>query len=241
MIDGPESGAAQDIYKHILGTHVSSHVDDSSLAVGSSPSLAVDTDSSLVRYIPDQSFIDSGSQFGQFGQFQDIQSRPKTPANQHTIMSLNRDTSSAARSSRDGSAAVDQLRALQYATGLKPSVSSPFFGVTTPPTSRTVDGLDLNTYHTMTRLGGNREGLLVDPGAHSNLTGDEWVKRMTAKSKPYGYEVKYHALEKPQSVQGVGQGSQTAACEAIVPIAMADGQIGAFKAAVVGPGSLVPA
>ena len=50
-------------------------------------------------------------------------------------------------------------------------------------------------------------GLLVDPGAHDNLVGDRTMKLLSSqvKCKPA-----VRTLERPLSVQGVGNGSQQA-------------------------------
>eukprot|EP00975_Prorocentrum_lima_P056254 11797134-Prorocentrum_lima.AAC.1 len=40
-------------------------------------------------------------------------------------------------------------------------------------------GQESNVYHTQTRRPGDREGLLVDMGAFSNLMADQWLKRVT--------------------------------------------------------------
>jgi len=45
--------------------------------------------------------------------------------------------------------------------------------------------------------------LLVDPGAHSNLSGDRWVKRVSALAPT---PAQYQLLDKPQTVEGAGAG-----------------------------------
>ena len=47
------------------------------------------------------------------------------------------------------------------------------------PISRSLAGLNLEMYHSKAQLGGRREGLLVDLGAHSNLSGGQWIQRVT--------------------------------------------------------------
>ena len=55
-----------------------------------------------------------------------------------------------------------------------------------------------------TRLSGEREGLLIDPGAFDNLAGSRWVDRM----RQLGYEGTYQEI-RPIGVEGVGaQGQQ---------------------------------
>ena len=67
-------------------------------------------------------------------------------------------------------------------------------------------GQPTGIYHERTRVKG-KVGLLVDPGAHDNLVGDRTMKLLSSqvKCKPA-----VRTLERPLSVQGVGNGSQQA-------------------------------
>ena len=67
-------------------------------------------------------------------------------------------------------------------------------------------GQTTGVYHERTRVKG-KVGLLVDPGAHDNLVGDRTMKLLSSqvKCKP-----SIRTLERPLSVQGVGNGSQQA-------------------------------
>ncbi|CAE7553939.1 RE2 [Symbiodinium sp. CCMP2456] len=67
-------------------------------------------------------------------------------------------------------------------------------------------GQSAGVYHERTRVKG-KVGLLVDPGAHDNLVGDRTMKLLSSqvKCKPA-----IRPLERPLSVQGVGNGSQQA-------------------------------
>ena len=67
-------------------------------------------------------------------------------------------------------------------------------------------GQPTGVYHERTRVKG-KVGLLVDPGAHDNLVGDRTMKLLSSqvKCKPA-----VRTLERPLSVQGVGNGSQQA-------------------------------
>ncbi|CAE7314416.1 RE2, partial [Symbiodinium necroappetens] len=67
-------------------------------------------------------------------------------------------------------------------------------------------GQPTGVYHERTRVKG-KVGLLVDPGAHDNLVGDRTMKLLSSqvKCKP-----SIRPLERPLSVQGVGNGSQQA-------------------------------
>ena len=78
-------------------------------------------------------------------------------------------------------------------------------------------------YHVKTRLGANREGLLIDIGAHDNLTGDRWVERQSALAAQQGLHTQYRRLERPLRVEGVGKESQECFQQAVVPIAVMQG------------------
>ena len=73
----------------------------------------------------------------------------------------------------------------------------------------------------------------MDPGAHDNLTGDDWVKRVRRICAVYGLDVINKPLENELSVGGVGKGSQTCTETADVPIALADGGGGNYLSPVV--------
>ena len=76
-------------------------------------------------------------------------------------------------------------------------------------------------YHVKTRLSsGNREGLLIDPGALLNLCGDKWASRQQAIAAQHGRHVVWQTLQNPIRVEGVGKGGQSCAGEAIVPICL---------------------
>jgi len=134
------------------------------------------------------------------------------------------------------------MRRLQQAAGMRmqSDVNQIFVKYDSCEISRTTDSLDLSVYHTKAQLPGRREGLLVDPGAHSNLTGDRWLRRCDQLSRAHGHSVAYRPLEKPQGVEGVGKGSQECTQEAEVPLAFGDGSHGRYITPVV-PDSDVPA
>ena len=53
------------------------------------------------------------------------------------------------------------------------------------------------------------EGLLIDPGAHDDLIGDEWVRRFTEEAAMSGQPTPIdHQLKDPVNVGGVGKGRQ---------------------------------
>jgi len=87
-------------------------------------------------------------------------------------------------------------------------------------------------FHALVRLKGNREGLLVDCGAVSNLAGDAWLKRISGIARAFGQGTK--VTEAPeQLVEGVGAGSSRITHTATVPIRTANGIDGTFIASIV--------
>jgi hypothetical protein len=77
-------------------------------------------------------------------------------------------------------------------------------------------------YHGNTCLPDGREGLLIDPGAWSNLAGQSWVHRMCTKALKAGLKVKQARMDKPLNVAGVGHGTNKAEWEVKMPIALGD-------------------
>ena len=84
------------------------------------------------------------------------------------------------------------------------------------------------------------QSLLIDPGAYTNLAGLNWVRRMQQAAAKHGLEASQQRLERPMTIQGVGQGSQSCLWSAKVPIALpciSEGQEGvarhSFEAPVV--------
>ena len=61
----------------------------------------------------------------------------------------------------------------------------------------------------------------MDTGAVFNLTGDEWLHRMS-EHLPRNLPIKYEELPEPQGVMGVGQNASTVTHVASVPVGMAD-------------------
>ena len=110
------------------------------------------------------------------------------------------------------------------------------------PTSEVSDPSRLEAFHTRVRLSGNREGLLVDLGAHDNLTGSEWVERVGAwLSKHHPKErVQTSKLGRTISIEGVGTNPDRCENAVRVPLHMADGESATFDAPVI-PNSSVPA
>lgn len=95
------------------------------------------------------------------------------------------------------------------------------------------------SYHSKVRLQFG-ESLLIDTGAIKPLAGDEWVKRAAAAAQSAGRGTSFVPLDRPLSVEGVGQGSSSCSHRAVIPIAMEDGVTGTYSPAVV-PNSQIPA
>ena len=101
-------------------------------------------------------------------------------------------------------------------------------------------------YHGNTRLPDGRHGLLVDPGAWSNLVGDSWAIEMAKKAMDSGFKPSQAKLDQPLNVAGVGNGINSAEWEVRLPIAIDSFDVGAkifeFRApSVGGPGKDLPA
>ena len=77
-------------------------------------------------------------------------------------------------------------------------------------------------FHASTRLTDGRHGLLVDPGAWNNLAGEKWIKEVARKAIEHGHHPKQNRMKQPVTVQGVGQGTNSANWEIQMPIAVRD-------------------
>ncbi|CAK0834374.1 unnamed protein product [Prorocentrum cordatum] len=84
------------------------------------------------------------------------------------------------------------------------------------------------------------EALLVDPGAHDNLTGSEWFKRVSDIWARRGVEVEFKKMDRPIGVEGVGNNADACINRGRVPLALAGGEEGSYDAPIV-PNSSVPA
>ena len=102
-----------------------------------------------------------------------------------------------------------------------------------------VNNMTTMVYHTMVKLAGEREGVLVDTGALDNLMGENWMDRVAGIAKRFGQGVKQRVLGKAYGVEGVGGSSQ---CKAVaeVPICLPDGSVAEFIGPVI-PSSQIPA
>ena len=83
-------------------------------------------------------------------------------------------------------------------------------------------GEEEGIYHASTRLLDGRHGLLVDPGAWSNLVGERWAQEVAAKAMSSGHTPSQKKMNQPFTVQGVGKGTNEAKWEVHLPIAIND-------------------
>ena len=85
--------------------------------------------------------------------------------------------------------------------------------------SDTMTSEQLQVFHASTRLGGEHEGILIDPGSVGNLAGDAWVQSIAKQAlkvkKPFSQKV----MSTPVNVSGVGNGFKQAKHECVLPIA----------------------
>ena len=123
---------------------------------------------------------------------------------------------------------IEQLRILDNATDDGSRVSALFF----PWWDLSQVHTDLDNFNTAdlnheqifllkTKLPGEgREGLLVDTGAHDNLVGNLFVKRMLNILEKQGLlnQVKWQKLSKPINVSGVGKHSQVVDWQVTLPL-----------------------
>ena len=96
-------------------------------------------------------------------------------------------------------------------------------------------------WHSRARLQGkDREGLLVDIGAHDNLAGDAWLKRVEHIFEKHNLGVTKSEMTDTLVVEGVGAGSQSCTERAHVPMALETGDQATFSTPII-PNSDVPA
>ena len=94
-------------------------------------------------------------------------------------------------------------------------------------------------YHAQTRLGQNREGLLLDIGAVEPLSGERWDKRVAALAMEAGKQSQQVTMKEPVAVQGVGGRADLCTIAVKLPIATPRGQQGTFTTPLI-PDSEVP-
>jgi len=74
-------------------------------------------------------------------------------------------------------------------------------------------------YHAATQLPDGRLSIIVDPGAWTNLAGKKWANAQATRAIRAGLMPNQTKMERPLSVQGVGNGFQHAVWQAMLPIA----------------------
>jgi hypothetical protein len=133
-----------------------------------------------------------------------------------------------------------RLRGPEVAPGLG-DVSNQYRGLFYPTFAQyeTSQNDRVAMWHARARLE-HTEALLVDVGAHDNLTGDAWVERMEKLCREHGLTPTWRQLNKPMGVEGVGTSSQTCTMGVRMPVAVSTGEMGTFSAPVI-PNSNVPA
>ena len=112
-----------------------------------------------------------------------------------------------------------------------------------PVPQDTAAGELVTAFHTKTRLvGGNREGLLVDPGAWNNLMGESWYHRQCRLAALHGRAIPpLVPLVPPLEVGGVGKSTQTCREVGLVPLGITELVDDGEYAAPIIPNSEVPA
>lgn len=94
-------------------------------------------------------------------------------------------------------------------------------------------------YHTTVRLANGREGILIDCGAIDHMAGSKVMGRMIASAAANGQGSVWSDI-KPISVEGVGQEATIVNQACAVPLCLATGDVGEYKA-IVAPQSELPA
>ena len=91
-----------------------------------------------------------------------------------------------------------------------------------------------SVYHGATRLSGEHQGPVVDPGSIFNLCGDRWAKTHYRIAETHGRTAKHAKRDQPLQVAGVGHGTQGAKFDVNIPVALktttGNFKIGAFDA-----------
>lgn len=78
------------------------------------------------------------------------------------------------------------------------------------------------TYHTRTQLTNGQRSVIVDPGAWTNLMGENLARQLSRRAVEAGHRPQQVTMERPLSIQGVGSGTQQCTHEIRTPIAITD-------------------
>ena len=77
-------------------------------------------------------------------------------------------------------------------------------------------------YHAATKLHNGQLSMIVDPGAWTNLMGEKLARDLAERAVKSGLTPRQEPMEKPLSIQGVGNGFQECKFQMSTPIAVAD-------------------
>ena len=89
-----------------------------------------------------------------------------------------------------------------------------------PPSAAPPAGQENRSYHLETRLPDGKPALLLDIGSVGNLAGDAWVKDQATVAVDNKRKPEQYKRERPLSVSGVGNGSQSCEFNCRLPIAI---------------------
>ena len=93
------------------------------------------------------------------------------------------------------------------------------------PTSSELDPAAVNAaFHSNTQLSNGQLSMIVDPGAWTNLMGEDLARQLARRAVEAGHRPRQVLLERPLNVQGVGNGTQQCTHQVVTPIAVADDQ-----------------
>ena len=106
------------------------------------------------------------------------------------------------------------------------------------PLKQAMSALDLQAatsiLHSMTRLSDNEDGLLTDIGAIDNLGGERTLRRAAARGRKHGHkDMTTRPMDRPMSVEGVGNGSQMAKNIATIVTCTPDHEIGTYESPMI--------
>ena len=79
-------------------------------------------------------------------------------------------------------------------------------------------------YHTRTQLTSGQLSVIIDPGAWTNLMGENLARQLSRRAVEAGHRPQQVTMDKPLTIQGVGNGTQTCTHEIRTPIAITDNQ-----------------
>lgn len=78
---------------------------------------------------------------------------------------------------------------------------------------------DATAFHSETSAPG-RQSIVVDPGAYTNLAGENWAVQQATIAREHGYQSTRTPMRNPLSIKGVGNGTQSCTHVCSMPIAV---------------------